>query len=186
MRRLVSGLFLLLALTACQDRVVASVTRFNSLPPALGGQSFTILPQGPQVGSLEFQHAAELVASSLASYGFRPVAPNGPATDLVAVLQYGPAGARTEIVDYGPAWGPPWHGMPQYDAYTVYAQFLEVDLLDGPAWRRGERQMVFQGRAVADTGVREFNLVLPYLVRALFDHFPGVNGQTVRVIVPVR
>jgi len=58
-------------------------------------------------------------------------------------------------------------------------------MLDGPAWRRGERRAVFQGRAVADTGVREINVVVPYLVRALFDHFPGDNGQTVRVTVPV-
>lgn len=189
MKRTRASVLLLFLLCGCQQTISATVTRFNALPPTLpANQTFAMAPQGPQVGNLEFQHTADLVAAALQRYGFRPVAQNAPA-DLIVLLQYGPAGARTQIIDYGPAWyGPgwyPWRGFPPYEAYTLYAQFLEVDIADGPAWQRGERRMVFQGRAYAESGAREFNVVVPFLVDALFKSFPGVNGETVRVKVPV-
>lgn len=187
MKRAYQSLPLLLLLCGCQETISATVTRFNALPQPLPAQSFTIVPQGLQVGDLEFQHAAALVAAALERYGFRP-APRGDKspTDLVVLLQYGPAGSRTQIIDYGygPGWRS-WWGFPPYDFYTLYAQFLNVDILDGPAWRRGEQRMVFQGRAITETGVREINVVLPYLVDALFQRFPGLNGETIRVTVPV-
>lgn len=196
MKRAFQGLLLLLLLCGCQQTISAMVTRFNALPPTLSATAtFAIVPQGPQAGNLEFQHTAALVALALQRYGFRPV-PENASADLVVLLKYGPVGARTEVIDYGPAWygygygyGPGWYpgwGFPPYEVYTRYTQYLEVDILDGPAWRRGERRMVFQGRAYADTGVQEFNLVVPYLVEALFTNFPGVNGETIRVKVPVN
>lgn len=185
MKRLFANFLLLLLLCGCQQSVTATVTRFNALPIPPPNASFTILPQGIQVGNLEFQHTAGLVAAALQRYGFRPAPPDAkPPADLVVLLQYGPAGARTQIINYGPAMYP-WWGFPPFDVYTLYTQFLEVDIADGAAWRRGQRQMVFQGRAFTESGVREFNVVVPYLVQALFRNFPGINGETIRVRVPV-
>lgn len=189
MKRAIQSFLLLLLLCGCQQTISATVTRFNALPQPLPPQSFTVVPQGAQVGNLEFQHVAGLVAAALARSGFKPVAPNDtPPSDLVVLLQYGPAGARTQVIDMGPGWGPGWHpwwGLPPYEFYTLYAQFLDVEILDGAAWRRGEQRMVFQGRAITETGVREINVVLPYLIAALFKNFPGINGETIRVTVPV-
>lgn len=187
MKRLLGSFLLILLLAACQDRFTATVTRFQNLPPNPTGLTFAILPDAPQVGNLEFQHIADLVANELAIYGLKPVPPpNGPPPpDLVVFVRYGPGGARTQIIDYGPGWGP-WWGLPPYDYYTVYTYYLEVSMFDGPAWRRNEHRMLFQGRAVTDTGIREFNVVAPYLVRALFDRFPGENGKTVKVVIPVN
>jgi hypothetical protein len=176
-----------LLLGGCQSSVSAYVTRFNNLS-GVSGQSFTIVPDQAQVGSLEFQSVADQVAAALANYGFQPVPPNSPAADFVVLVHYGTPGARPEIVDWGPYYRP-WprgpYPYPPYDVYTLYSHFLEVEMLDGPAWRRGERRAVFQGRAVTETTFHEINPVLPYLVKALFTNFPGVNGQTVRVRVPV-
>ncbi|HEX9462975.1 MAG TPA: DUF4136 domain-containing protein [Alphaproteobacteria bacterium] len=190
MTRVVGGLLLLLLLGACQQRITASVTRFYTLPPPPYNQTITILPEPNQAGDLEFQHVASQVAAALSSYGFRPVPPDGPPADYVVLVHSGPAGARQQIVDFGPPFAGPWwrhpYYYPEFETYTLYAQYLEVEMLDGPTWRRKERRMVFQGRAVAETGVREFNVVLPYLVQTLFKDFPGANGQTVRVTVPVK
>ena len=185
MKRAFQTFLLLLLLCGCQQTISATVTRFNALPQPLPNQSFTVAPQGLQVGNLEFQHVAALVAAALTRYGFTP-APSGdkPPADLVVLLQYGPAGARTQVIDYGPGWHR-WWGFPSYDFYTLYAQFLDVEILDGAAWRRGEQRMVFQGRAIAETGAREINVVLPYLADALFKNFPGISGETIRVTVPV-
>ena len=190
MTRILGSLWMLALLCGCQSSVSAYVTRFNSLNGPATGQTFTILPESDQAGSLEFQHVAVLVADALAAQGFQPVPHDGSPADYAVFLRYGSAGARTQIYDWGPGWGPGWRHWgpapyPTYEAYTLYSQFLEVTMLDGPTWRRGERQTAFQGRAIADTGVREINVVVAYLVRALFDHFPGANGQTVRVTVPV-
>jgi len=190
MKRAFAGLLFVLALGACQQRVTATVTRFTTLPPPPIDQSFAIVPDPAQAGNLEFEQTAARVGTALAGLGFHTVPPDRPA-DYAVFVRFGPAGARTEIIDYGPPMiGPYWrrpypYYYPQYASYTLYAAFLEVDMLDGPAWRRGERKMAFQGRAVTETGIREFNVVIPYLVQALFDHFPGLNGETVHVVIPM-
>ncbi len=185
MKRAITSILLLLLLCACQETLTATVTRFNTLSVPPGGQTFVLMAQGLQNGNLEFQHVAGLVSAALATHGYQPVAPGDASkADLVVLLQYGPAGSRSQVIQYGPGWYP-WWGFPPYDVYTLYSQFLEVDMLDGPAWRRGEHRMVFQGRAFTESGVREFNVLVPYLVQALFERFPGINGETIRVRVPV-
>ena len=191
MTRAIGCLLLLLLLGACQERIFADVTRYYTLPPPPYSQTFAILPEDFQVGDLQLQAVGAHVTAALQAYGFRLAEPGGPPPDYMVYMHYGPAGARTQIVDFGtPSFGGPYgrrpYYYPDYRSYTLYAYFLDVGMLDGPAWRRGEKQNAFQGRAIAETGVREFNLVMPYLVQALFKDFPGANGQTVRVTVPVN
>lgn len=185
MTRAITGILFLLLLCACQETLTATVTRFHTLPVPPGGHSFVVMAQGLQTGNLEFQHIAGLVSAALQAHGYQPVAPaDASKADLVVLLQYGPAGSRSQVIEYA-APPRPWWGFPPYDVYTLYSQFLEVDMFDGPAWRRGEQRMVFQGRAFTESGVREFNVVVPYLAQALFERFPGINGETIRVRVPV-
>lgn len=189
MKRAFGCLLLLLLLAACQDRLVADVTRFYTLPPPPYNQTFAILPEQGQEGDLEFQHVANLVSGALASYGFRPVPVDAkPPPDFLVFTHYGPLGARTRVIDWGPAFGPYWRRpyYPQYEAYPVFSYFVDAGMLDGPEFRRGEKTNIFQGRAITETGVRDFNVIIPYLVQALFRDFPGVNAQTVRVVVPVQ
>ncbi|MBY0431761.1 MAG: DUF4136 domain-containing protein [Rhodospirillales bacterium] len=203
----IASLLLLLLLAACGPRMVtANVTRFHSLPEAPPGQSFTILPEEAQRGSIEFGTYAELVANALAAQGYRPIAarPGNPASDLVVLLRYGMEEGRTAVwsepmysggLGYG--WGPGRHhygagigfplGSPDIATYSVtnYPKWLEVDVLDGPDHRRGQRRKVFEGRAFNDDSSRDLPGTMPYLVKALFDGFPGESGRTVRVRMPV-
>jgi len=61
-KRVIACLSLLLLLTACQPTLKAEVTRFYGLPPITSGQSFSVLPDKSQEGSLEFQHYAALLS----------------------------------------------------------------------------------------------------------------------------
>ncbi|HXP95275.1 MAG TPA: DUF4136 domain-containing protein [Telmatospirillum sp.] len=191
MRRFLAGCSLILLLAACQPVLRADVTRFYSLPPPPTGQSFAIAPDAGQSGDLEFQRYALLMSNALQSKGFVLAAPQGAAADLVAVLHYGNIGSHTEIYsEPAPAWGRPggwgWRGYPpEINSYTVYSLFVDLALFDGPAWRAGERRMLFQARALGDSGVRDVNSAMPSLVRALLSDFPGANGLTVRVSVPL-
>jgi hypothetical protein len=173
-----------LMLAACQSSVRTVVTRFNSLNGPTG-QTFTILPDQAQVGNLEFQNVAEQVAGALTNYGFKPVPAEGSTSDYIVFVHYGTPSARPQIVDWGPpAWPRGPYPYPAYDVYTIYSHFLDVEMVDGPAWRRGERRAVFQGRAVAESTTPVMNVVVSYLVRGLFTGFPGNNGQTVTISVP--
>jgi hypothetical protein len=196
----VAALAILLALPAgCGPRLVQTdVTRFTTLAPTDSAHSFTILPDEHQRGSLEFQHYAEGVAGSLSAAGWRPV----PATvqaEAVVWIHWGMGPPHTttwtESLSAWGEWGPgpwPWHGgfaqpFPAWETYsrTDWPKWLEVRMDDGPAWRSGARRTLFEGRAVTEGTQGTIAPVMPFLVRALFTGFPGINGQTIRVAVPV-
>ncbi|PKU26200.1 DUF4136 domain-containing protein [Telmatospirillum siberiense] len=190
MKRLLVSCVLMIFLGACQPSLRADVTRFYSLPPVAFGQSFAIAPDPAQASDLEFQHNSTLLSGALQAKGFYSATAYAEA-DLIAVLHYGNVGSHTEIYTEpgGPGWGRPGWGWrpypPEVASYTYYSQFVDVALFDGPAWRSGERRMLYQGRALTESGARDLNVSMPYLLRALFLDFPGLNGQTVRVVVPL-
>lgn len=190
-------MLLALFLSACQQSIPTDVTRFNALPMQPTGQSFTIIAEGSQIGSLEFQRNAELVAAQLQRYAFVAVPPHDKNADLVVFLRHGTDDARTIIYDddwnmyagYG-SWGRGvgyWGGAPlrRTSSQTYYDQRLEVEILDGAAFRRNERQMVFQGRAIGQSLAKDSAAVMPAIARALFQNFPGGNGETIRVNAPL-
>lgn len=190
MRRLLLCCLLLTALGACQPALRADVTRFYSLPPVAAGQTFAVAPDPGQAGDLEFQHYSVLLSGALQARGF-PLATPDKGADVIATLHYGNVGSHTEVYsEPGPMWGRPgwggWHPYPpEITSLTYYSQFVDVALFDGAAWRAGERRMLYQGRALTESGARDLNISMPYLLRALFSDFPGLNGQTVRVVVPL-
>ncbi len=195
--------------------VPANVTRFHALPPVMRPMTFTILPERGQVGSLEFQAYAEQVAHALSLRGWTPVPPTdgAPPAETVVFLDYGAGEGRT-VIDSTPVYGPSvgfgtgwgrrsrWSGMGvnvpfghapfdddlrgyRTSSRTLYTRQLQVDILDGPAWRAGETRKLFEGRAWNEGQSRDLPAAMPVLVRALFENFPGPSGQTVRVQVPV-
>lgn len=195
-----AALALILLLSACTNPIVqADVTRFNDMPPAQT-RSFTIVPDAGQVASLEFQDYATQVANALAAQGWRPIAPGGtPDTSVAVHWGLGPPDTVTwqspSSVYSGFGWGggPNYYygGASFYDPFpywesrsiTYYPKWLSVQITDV---RPGVRKVLFEGRAVAEGTRREIAPVMPYLVQALFTGFPGANGTTVRVNVPVR
>ena len=195
MRPLIVALVVLLA--SCTTPVVQTdVTRFHTLGPNPAPASFTIVPDGDQVGSLEFQDYASQLADALAARGWNPVPP-GRAADTQVRLHWGVGVPSTvtwqtpSSVYTGMGWGPhsSWYGGGWYDPFpywetrsaTYYPRWLAVEIREAG---RGGR-VVFEGRAVADGTRREIAPVVPYLIRALLTGFPGSSGSTIRVDVPV-
>lgn len=197
MNRLVLAFVLLLG--ACTPVVHSDVTRFHALGmnPQPGG--FTIVPDSTQVGSLEFQDYAGQVAGALEAQGWRPVPPGAGRADALVSLHWGVGAPSTvtwqspSAVYSGVGWGPrySWYGGGFYDPFpywetrseTIYPRWLSVEMT---APSGGGRTVLFEGRAVSEGHNREIAPVMPYLVRALFTGFPGNNGTTVRVDIPVE
>lgn len=197
----VLAILALLALAGCTTPIVQTdVTRFHTLPAEALPRSFTILPGPDQVGSLEFQRYAEMVAAELAERGWRPV-PAGAGADAVVRLGWGIGPANTvtwqtpSSLHGGMGWGPGsrWYGagigFPLGDPFpywetrskTTWPKMLSVEIAEA---RPGDKRVLFEGRAVTERGGREIAPLMPYLVEGLFTGFPGASGQTVRVDVP--
>jgi hypothetical protein len=199
MARIVA-LALLLLLSACAPAVLeADVTRFHGLPGPAAGTTFAIQPDQDQAGSLEFQHYAADIAIRLAQLGWRPQGAGAEPAQVLVSLHWGLGPPHTVVwgdpPDWG--WGPgPWYphgpyGYPRsspymYQSETLWPKWLEVEIVDGPAWRKGARQVVWQGRAIADTRGPAIAEAMPALVAAVFADFPGISGQVVHVRVPLE
>lgn len=200
------ALLLILFVAGCTTPIVkADVTRFHVMSAA-PPRSFTIVPEPGQAGSLEFQNYAEMVAAGLAAQGWRPVAPGGGEADTVVSVRWGVGQPNTvtwnspSSVYGGYGWGGggrSFHGagmgFPFGDPFpywetrsaTYFPKWLAVEIADARARKAGDRRILFEGRAISEGARRELAPVMPYLVRALFTGFPGANGTTVRVELPV-
>lgn len=196
MNRLI--LVLVLLLGACTTPVVHSdVTRFHTLAVDPPPGSFTIVADASQVGSLEFQDYATLVASALEARGWRPVPPGKGRADTLVSLRWGVGAPSTvswqtpSAVYSGVGWGSraTYYGGGFYDPFpywetrteTTFPRWLAVEMTDPSSQGR---KVLFEGRAVSEGRSREIAPVMPYLVRALFTGFPGSSGTTVRVDIP--
>ncbi len=208
MKTLVSLIFslFLLSVSGCAPGSFSSeISRFHeALPPGNGVTTFTILPDEQQKGSLEFETYAQHVATQMNILGYRPV-PASVAADLVVQFRYGIRGSYTTVATeptttvgfgsgmgsgyYGRGWG--WgYGMAvplstRTTTTTVYTHFVDLTIYRGADFRRDTRLRVFEGHAFSDRTSQALPYVVPFLIRALFTDFPGRNGETLTISVPL-
>lgn len=195
----------LLALSACATGFPAQVSRFQAMP-APQGQSFVIQAEDPmERGGLEFSRYADLVRRHLIAQGYNE-APSPQAATFVVSLDYGVGPGREKIVTdhlrpvgFHPYysrfgyWGHPrtpfyygWHDPffyspfgPSVSSYTVYNSYLDMNIR-----RAADGQSLFEGTAKAQSRTDNLMVLVPNLVEAMFTHFPGRSGETVRITVP--
>ncbi len=201
-----------LGLSACAENINTQVSRYQAMP-APQGQSFTVVPVGEMatVGGLEFQRYAGIVAQQLQARGYRPAASAQSANMVVQLgysLDHGQVRVKSEPFygssfgyggfGYSPffyprfgrfgygspfyyGWNDPFFGGAGIDSWVEYRS--EVDLHIRAA---GTGQPLFDGRAQARSYTNRLDVLVPNLVEALFTNFPGQNGETVKITIPVR
>jgi hypothetical protein len=69
---------------------------------------------------------------------------------------------------------------------TLFRHELNLSILDAGAWRQGKTVTLYEGRAVSRMETDERTRVVPLLVRALFQAFPGGDGETIEVEIPME
>ena len=198
-------------LTACTSTFDANVSRFHqALPPPAQGQSFAVLPDDARnEGSLEFAHYADLVAQRLTQLGYQRADGAGSA-QLVVHLSYGVDNGHDRVVgsvfrhgyygrDIYPVvvgggrhgrrvryvvgyrdpflwdWDYPYDG--DLDSYTVYQSQLKLRIDKAGGGR------VFEGTASARSLSNRLTYLVPNLVDALFQDFPGKDGEQIKVTI---
>ncbi|MFI5446864.1 DUF4136 domain-containing protein [Polaromonas sp. UC242_47] len=204
------GLVLLASvlLSACANNIVTSVSSFNQWPQDTQGSLFTFItpPASPYAPPNELEQATyqKYVQIELEKQGLQRAASGQQARLLVELSTITQAQQRTylqPVYDDRPAFYPPFRNAagqwipgywgpsrfgPSYVGdrvvpYLVQFNQLNVRILDTRNSPPGRPHPVFESRAVYE-GDAELPTVAPYLARAVFDNFPGQNGQVRKVL----
>ena len=200
--RLVCGVLVLVALlSGCASPIIARVSSFQQWPSEVAGGSFGFLAPVDHTRELEQASYANLVAVELVKQGLQPAAIGQEARILVDmsvtsqldnrsysrpiyqdqyVFRPGFRDAAGRI--YPGYWmpdpfGPRYVGNQQL-MQTVQVSHLRLRLLDTQGPAGSSPRTVFESNATHEGGPSPLPSVVPYLVRAVFEGFPGANGRT--------
>jgi hypothetical protein len=197
---------LLALVSACASPITARVTSFNQWPANAAGSTFSYVSRTDNTRELEQATYESYVQAELEKRGLVR-APAGQVgrmqvdvntsnrseqkTYLQPIYQdnyvylppYRDAAGRI----FPGVWtldpfGPRYIGDRQINT-TLQTSTLQLRLLDSQGSPPGKPRTVFESRAIFEGEGSSDNLpqVVPYLVRAVFDDFPGQNGR-VRVV----
>jgi hypothetical protein len=201
-----------LGLAACAGPryVTSDVTRFHTLPASPSGQTFAITAvNSEQEQSLEYRQYADMVNAKLSALGLKQFTGGPGKADYVVTLKYDVDGptpdvrSRNSSVSFGFGvgsgyWGrrSSWaYGMayePWYDNYTtteqIYTRRVELAMYRGDTYAGPNPVRVFEGRALSEGLNGQLAPVMPYILDAIFEDFPGSSGssRTIRVEVPAH
>lgn len=199
--RLVCGLLVLVALlSGCASPITARVSSFQQWPADVVGSNFGFLAPADHRRELEQASYARLVAVELSKQGLQAAASGQPARILVdmnvssqlenrsysrPVYQdqyvYRPGFRDAAGRIYPGYWmndpfGPRYVGNQQL-MQTVQVSSLRLRLLDTQGPAGSSPRTVFESTATHEGGPGPLPSVVPYLVRAVFEGFPGANGR---------
>lgn len=194
-------------LTACASPIVTQVSNFNQWPSDATGSSFSFIhpPSSPTQPPPELELATyqAYAQQELEKQGLRKAAPGQTARLLVElgwIAQPQERTYRQPVYDDRLVFYPPYRNaagqlFPGYWApsrfgpiylgdrivpYTVQFNQINLRILDTRGSPAGQPRAVFESHAVYE-GQAALPTMAPYLVRAVFEGFPGQNGQVRRV-----
>lgn len=189
--------------------IQTEVTTFNEWSSLPADRTYTFSRTLEYRASLEVQSYEDIVRDELATQGFRQVADAGQA-NLVVTLRPSVTSVSVLVNEPWPSIDPFWgayggyygrrfggfgsgfggfYGPNSYAGFNdfgtyrqdIYRKRLELDIDS----RTVTGKRYYEGRVENTAYNASLAQVMPVLVHALFTDFPGNNGQTRRVDVPV-
>jgi len=182
-------------LVGCASTISARVTSFQQWPADASGQSYRIVPATSQVNNLEFDSIADTIRTNIGPTGLVEAA-SGSSPRFDVHISYDNPVTQTWVQRYNDAYlndgwgfGPAFGGY--YGGYRgwgggiymspsvsnvpveVYKNTLTVTIKDN----RNNGAEVYRSSAVNVSSGENLLQVMPYLAQAVFDNFPGNNGQ---------
>ena len=84
------------------------------------------------------------------------------------------------IQSYGCYWPWPTYGVvgTRVTSQTEYTRVLRLDIVDKQALAEGNIKKLYEGKVVSNGSSNQLMKVLPTMVKALFEDFPGQSGST--------
>jgi hypothetical protein len=195
-------LLVLAVVTACANRISSDVARFHRLQKP-SGETFMIEPMDKaKLGSLEFGQYANLVGDRLVAVGYKAT-PQGQKPELIVRLDYSVSSGQVRVrsypgtgfygmYSYGRPWSPyfydpfypyPYGLEPEVRSEVYYTRRLNMDI-ERPAVEPGKAsEKLFEGRVESEGLDNRMPEVMPYLIKAMFDNFPGPSGVTQHIVI---
>jgi len=193
-----------LLLTGCAATVSTKVTNFNAWPADANGSTFSFTPhKAGDAKELEQSTYEQYVREELERLGLKAAPPGQPGRFLVEVDA---SGSQRTVRTLQPVYqnyrvfmpprpGPNGTTIPGYwsadmiggqyigdreVARTLQVSKLRVQMRDrkAPGLSAGTAPSVFETTAIYEGGMENLPDLVPYLAKAVFDGFPGQNGQT--------
>ena len=204
-KRFVAAVFVLGALSACAGTkyVVSDVTRFHAMSPSILNQTFAIVAADEeQELSLAFKQYADQLNMKLSALGLKQYSgANGPTeAGLVVTLRYSVAGPIPDVKGRGSnfnwtfgygyrsrpfGYGAMYSPYDRTDTTQLFVRRVELDMYRGGTYGTDDQERVFEGRAVSQGRKGHVEAVMPYVLDAILEGFPGTSGETHTVSVAV-
>jgi hypothetical protein len=199
-RRVAAAGFIGVALAGCASTISATVTRYQQWPGLAQGDTYNVVPTAAQLNNLEYQAVADTVVAALGPTGLVQAQP-GHKPRFTVHIDYATTMGQTTVTQYA---NPPYDGWffgPSFGYYgggwagggvfytppvvTVPVQVIKNTLTVRIDDMLNSGREVYRATAVNVSETRNLIQVAPYLAQALFDGFPGNNGQVITVNYPV-
>jgi hypothetical protein len=193
MKNLLVALFLLAILPGCA-LLTSQISVSHQLPNNPSGTTYAIIPFKEQEGNPHYNAYAEAVRQQLNAKGLRETTLDQAQTVVFfaygidkgtgVVLSYpiiGQAGVEactsSSCLDSSP-W--PTYGVvgTKKIRQTQYTRLLRVDIVDRQALTEGKIKKLYEGKVVSRGFSDQLAEVLPMMVKALFEDFPGQSDST--------
>jgi len=209
-KRLMAAAAVLMALSACASPkyVTSDVTRFHMMSGPASGQTFAIVAVSPeQEQSIAFKQYGDLINARLSTLGLKQFSGNAPTgADYVVTLDYDVLGPTPDVRTQGSGgnfsfgfgyshWSRPFgYGIgydPFFDNFNytetrqLFTRRIQLNMYRGSTYVSGPKSRVFEGRAVSLGLNSQIEVVMPYMLDAVFQDFPGQSGRTRTVSVEV-
>lgn len=186
----------LLVLGGCASTLSARVTTYQQWPVGVQGEYYRIVPGPDQSGNLQFGAFSDMLRAAIGATGLREaVGEAEPRFDVR--IEYDNPTRQVWVQRYDDPYL--YHGWPSFGGYyggwggwgggvfyaprvvnvpvEVYRNTLTVIISD----RSANGQEVYRATAVHNSQSDSLAAVMPYLMQAIFDGFPGNNGQVKEV-----
>lgn len=178
-----------LLLGGCAQTWSARVQQFEDWPAHTEGATYYLAPQAEQKNNLEFQAVADAVRAAISSVGL--VESTTEHARFTLLVEFSNPLQRRWVERYqgplfspfGGFWGGSggafWGGSVYYGPdwvvipIDIYENRLTVRLLDNE--QAGKE--VYRATAVSESEQEDLLEQLSLLAQAVFENFPGVNGQ---------
>lgn len=184
-------------MSGCASSLSAQVTRYQQWPANAAGEHYRIVASDTQKNNLPFSAYADMVRAAIGATGLVEAQGAGPVR-FELTLDYGSPVERhwvqRQVSPYyydgmGGFYRPPFDGRfspwggwvvepPVQDVpIDLYKNTLTVTIRD----RADHDREVYRATAVSLSQSDNLTAIMPYLARAVFDQFPGRNGQVIDV-----
>lgn len=184
-------------------RVEARVSTYHRMS-SIAGETFAIVPTEEQRNSLEWDSVAAKLSEEMSNAGAMPAPPESAkllvsfvyfmgaqgvkTINLPMIGQTGVSSATTTGTIRTNAYGSSYSGRTTYTPSIGVTGFvpmqvaqneriLRVVIMDGQEYANGGTKPLYEGKVSSIGRCDSVAVVVPYMIEALFQSFPGESGQ---------